>query len=403
VTDLTERTRRAVVLRTDAEAIAVARRLADDLAPGAAQRDAEGAIPIAEAADLARSGLLGATVPAGHGGADVSRETLAEILRILAIADPAIAQTPQTHFGTIEAIRANGTPHQRETFFAGALRGERIAGIGAERGGPRADIGRTRLTAGRDGTLRLRGAKFYSTGALTADWLAVLALDDADERVSVLVPADAPGVVRHDDWDAFGQRATTSGSTTFAEVPVDPRHVLPGFGSGDAPQILGATAQLMHAAIHVGIARGALEDGAAHLRAHARPWHEAGVDHAVEEPHLIAHVGRLATRVDAAEALLLRAARTLDDTRSAPLTRDSTARASLAVAQAKAFGAEAALDVSTQIFEGAGASATDRRYALDRHWRNARTHTLHDPLRWKYHHVGAYVLSGTRPPNHGQL
>jgi hypothetical protein len=37
---------------------------------------------------------------------------------------------------------------------------------------------------------------------------------------------------------------------------------------------------------------------------------------------------------------------------------------------------------------------------LDRHWRNAPTHTLHDPLRWNNFHVGNHVLNGIAPPRH---
>ncbi|HCP30000.1 MAG TPA: SfnB family sulfur acquisition oxidoreductase, partial [Pseudomonas sp.] len=39
----------------------------------------------------------------------------------------------------------------------------------------------------------------------------------------------------------------------------------------------------------------------------------------------------------------------------------------------------------------------------DRHWRNARVHTLHDPVRWKYHAVGAYHLNGTLPARHSWI
>jgi hypothetical protein len=56
----------------------------------------------------------------------------------------------------------------------------------------------------------------------------------------------------------------------------------------------------------------------------------------------------------------------------------------------------AALDTS-------GASAADERYDLSRHWRNARTHANHDPVAWKYHHIGNYLLNDVHPPNHGQV
>ena len=38
-----------------------------------------------------------------------------------------------------------------------------------------------------------------------------------------------------------------------------------------------------------------------------------------------------------------------------------------------------------------------------RHWRNARTHTLHDPNRWKYVHSGNRIVNGAWPPNHGLI
>jgi alkylation response protein AidB-like acyl-CoA dehydrogenase len=243
----------------------------------------------------------------------------------------------------------------------------------------------------------LRGTKYYSTGALTADWIGVQALDAEGETAWVFVPSDAPGLTRVDDWHGFGQRSSHSGTTILKDVPVTGDQVLRPPGEDLANTIVPAT-QLVHAAIDVGIARGVLDDGVAFVRERSRPWHEAKVSRAADEPHVILHVGRLATRLAAAEALLQSAATTLDEIRAAPLTADAVGRATIAVDQAKAFAAEISLQVSTEILEVAGASATDEQHGLDRHWRNARTHTVHDPARWKLHHVGAFVLSGELPP-----
>lgn len=43
-------------------------------------------------------------------------------------------------------------------------------------------------------------------------------------------------------------------------------------------------------------------------------------------------------------------------------------------------------------------SAADEEWNLHRHWRNARTHTLHDPEVWKYQYIGDFVLNGRKPP-----
>src|SRR6185312_5192258 len=134
---------------------------------------------------------------------------------------------------------------------------------------------------------------------------------------------------------------------------------------------LGAFDQALHTAVDVGIARAALEDGAEFVRTRSRPWFEAGVDRAAEEPHVIRRFGELTARLYALEALLAHGARLIDCALTEPeLTRESAAAASLQVAAAKALAQEFAVETASGIFELAGASATDSQYALDRHWRN---------------------------------
>lgn len=58
---------------------------------------------------------------------------------------------------------------------------------------------------------------------------------------------------------------------------------------------------------------------------------------------------------------------------------------------------------ASALFSLAGASVADERYDLSRHGRSARTHASRDPVTWKYHHVGSYLLNGELPPNHGQI
>jgi alkylation response protein AidB-like acyl-CoA dehydrogenase len=107
--------------------------------------------------------------------------------------------------------------------------------------------------------------------------------------------------------------------------------------------------------------------------------------------------------VRAAEALLAAAATTLEEVGRRPRDAAAAARGSIAAAQAKAFGSETAVAVASDMFALTGASAADERYGLSRHWRNARTHASHDPVDWKYHHIGNYLLRDVPPPNHGQL
>jgi len=111
----------------------------------------------------------------------------------------------------------------------------------------------------------------------------------------------------------------------------------------------------------------------------------------------------LKIELHAAEALLRKAGRVLDEVSAAPIDAQAAARASIAVAEAKVLSTELSLLASEKLFELAGSSASVARYNLDRHWRNARVHTLHDPVRWKYHAIGTYRLNGTLPARHSWI
>jgi len=389
-------------IASDAEALDAAHSLAADFAAGAAERDRQRILPWAELDRWSESGLGAITVPAAYGGADVSFATLAEVFVILCAADPALGQIPQNHFGVLGVLREVGTPAQKTRLYGEVLAGLRLGNAGPERkSASSATIlqGTTRLTATQDG-LRLDGKRFYSTGALFAHRVPARATDDAGRAVQVWVPRDAPGLRVIDDWSSFGQRTTASGSVIFDQVPVDPDDVLPIWQLADRPGLFGPVSQLIQAAIDQGIAQAAVADAIAFVRERARPWIDSGLEHATDDPYIIADIGRLQIELHAAHEVLLETGHTLDAIASQPIDAEASARASVAVAQAKVLTTRIALEASEKLFELAGSSSTRAAHNLDRHWRNARTHTLHDPVRWKLHLVGNYLLNHVLPARH---
>ncbi|MEU2542894.1 SfnB family sulfur acquisition oxidoreductase [Streptomyces iakyrus] len=393
------------VIDGEAEALAVAAELAAEFREGAAERDARRRLPHAQVERLSTSGLLAVSVPAEFGGADVGALTLAEIFRLLATADASLAQIPQSHFVYVNVLRRQGTHDQQKFFLGEVLAGKRFGNAQSEAGTRHVQDIRTRLTPHPDGSYRLDGVKHYSTGALFADWIPVLARVEDDTLHVAYVPSDAPGLTVTDDWDGMGQRTTASGTVRLESVPVPADRVVPHHLTFRGPQLHGAVAQLLHAAIDVGIASGALAEAADFVRTMSRPWFESveeGHTTAAEDPLLIQRFGELSIRERAATALLREAARAVDVAR-ADLTDDSAAAASIAVATAKVAAAEAAVEAGSALFEVAGTRSALDSLGLHRHWRDARTHTLHDPVRWKVQHIGRYVLNGTRPPRHGLL
>ncbi len=388
-------------IATDAEAIAAAGDLAALFLTGATERDRDRRLPIEEIERFSQSGLWAITVPKEFGGAGVSNVTLAEVIATIAAADANLGQIPQNHFYMIEALRLAGAPEQKRHYFQRVLDGDRFGNAFTEIGTRNAVDFQTRIVKSGDGYI-LNGQKFYSTGALFAHLILVVAADEASRSHVVFLERNTAGLTLIDDWSSFGQRTTGSGSTYFDAIPVATSQLIPHQDVFDVPTPMGPIAQLIHAAVDTGIARGALADTISFARKYARPWFETHYEHGCEDPYLIHALGDLVVRVNAANALLARAGRYTDAAVANPTER-SVAEASIAVAEAKAYSTEASLKVASKLFELTGSRSTLEEYGLDRHWRNARTHTLHDPVRWKYHHIGNFFLNEMIPPRHGAL
>ncbi|MGC7403012.1 SfnB family sulfur acquisition oxidoreductase [Pandoraea pneumonica] len=393
----------AQVIRDEAQALQVASEFARNIAEGARQRDRDRRLPWREVEQFSQSGLWGITVPKEYGGAGVSTGVLTQAVNVIAAADGNFGHIPQNHYYSLEVLRVGGTHEQKAFFYDRVLRGERLGNALAETG-QRDFKRRTQLLREPDGWF-VQGAKFYCTGAIYAHWIPTLAVahEATGERAYlVFVPRSAPGLTITDDWDGFGQRVTGSGSVQFERVRVEPEWVVPFTASFERPTTIGPFAQIIHAALDAGIGHGALQATLPFIREHSRPWIDAGVATAAQDPLLLSQIGNVHLRLRAADALIARAARVVDAAQRQP-DDDSVAAASIAVAQAKALSTSASLLASNKLFELAGTGATLAGHGLDRFWRNARTHTLHDPVRWKYHAVGNYVLNGVRPPRHGAL
>ncbi|MDO1583789.1 SfnB family sulfur acquisition oxidoreductase [Rhizobium oryzicola] len=388
-------------IKDDAEAIATAKVLAREFAEGAVARDRERRLPLAEIERFSQAGLWAMTIPKEYGGAGVSGATLAEVTAIISAADSSIGQIPQNHFYMVEALRLAGTEEQKRHYFARILDGDRLGNAFTEIGTKTPVDFKTQI-AERDGKLLLNGQKFYATGSLFAHIIVAVAKNERGRVQIVFIDRATPGLELIDDWSSFGQRSTGSGTVTFDNVEVTAFQVVDHDVVFEQPTPMGPLAQIVHAAVQVGIARSALAETISYVRAYARPFFELDIEHGYEDPHSIHAVGDVSIRVHAADALLARAGHLLDAAIAEPNER-TVAAASIAVAEVKAYGTEAAQLAANKLIELGGARSTLEAYGLDRFWRNARTHSLHDPARWKYHHIGNYYLNGKLPPRHGAI
>ena len=391
----------AHIIQDDQEAIDIAHRLAKSFAQEAALRDRERRLPLAELDAFSQSGLWGMTVPKAYGGAEVSYVTVGEVIKIISAADPSLGQIPQNHLAVLDMIRLSASEEQKRFFFREVLKGLRLGNAFSERGSKTAGHFETQIRFQGDGYV-VNGQKFYSSGALLSHLVPVSATDEREKTLIAFVERDNRGLRIIDDWSSFGQRTTASGTVLLEDAFVPASHVIPAHLAYDVPTANGPVAQIIHAGIDLGIAQAAIDETIHFVRSYTRPWIDSGQEHGYEDMYSIAQIGDLKMRLHAAEALLERSGRAVDAAIASP-NEDSVAAASVAVAEAKVLTTEIAIQATNKLFELAGTRSTLEEYNLDRHWRNARAHTLHDPVRWKFQAIGNYYLNNVKPPRHAWI
>lgn len=395
-----EQQAQAYIIQSDKEALEIARNLADQFKAGAVQRDAERILPFEKIEAYSQSGLWAITVPKEYGGAEVSSYTVAQVIALMSGVDGSIGQIPQNHFYGLEILRNNGTEQQKHKLYAEVLKGARFGNALAEFKTKTAAQRQTAIRKTEQGYV-INGEKFYCTGSLFAHRIPTLVVDENEQQFLAFVPRDSAGLTLIDDWSGFGQRTTGSGTVKFDNVPVLEEDVVRFDTAYSRPTISGPFAQLLHASIETGIARAAFEETLNRVR-QARPWIDSGVDQATDDPLTKFELGRVVADVRASEVLLKQAAYAVDAAKANP-TETSVAKASLDVAKARAHSTETALKASSKLIELAGSRGSQREDGLDRFWRNARVHTLHDASRWKYYFIANYLLNGVLPPRRGTL
>ncbi|MBO3672905.1 MULTISPECIES: SfnB family sulfur acquisition oxidoreductase [Acinetobacter] len=403
MSELSSSSKRSVhILKNDQQALNAAYQVADEALVNRNIRDQQRILPYEAIEHLSQKGLGGIRIPKRYGGAFVSNKTLAQVFRILSKADSNVGQIPQNQISLLNLIDLMGNEEQKKRVFGEILAGKRLANGGPERQSKDSKTVHTTLIQNGEVWV-LNGEKFYSTGSIFADWLAIKALHPEGHVVLVLVDRFTNGIEIEDDWNGFGQRTTASGTIKLNQVHIDPALIFDERLLTQAPNYRGAYSQLMQVAIDVGIAEAAFTDLISAVKK-ARPVIDANVEKASLEHFTIQETGKLQVLLDAAIALLDDAAEYLDELDSQfEVTDAQAARASILVAEAKVYANDAALTISEKLLELGGSRASLSQHNLDQHWRNARVHTLHDPVRWKIHAIGNYYLNGVFPARHAWI
>lgn len=383
--------------------------LLDQIAEGNVDRELNRTLPFEQISWLDGVPFGALRVPQAYGGPGFSVEELTtEVIR-LAEADSNIAQLYRGHFGFVDALAFKSEP-QKAHWYAQTLAGKTVGNASTEKGGNALGTLNTVLKH-NDGTWRLTGEKFYSTGTIFSDFTRVSAsVEGADGRRFAVVPIDGPGVTVHDDWDGFGQKLTGTGTTKFDNVVVDDLSLFDrGTGTHEAIHEA-AFFQLYLLSVQVGIAKAALRDASATLAKRSRTFNTSVSGLQFKQDPLIQQIiGRMSSKAFVAEAAVLETARIHDQALEAGFAAgtqnpdftgelpDAVYASEIAVEKAQVTVPDLVLAVTSELFQTVGASATLRTKALDRHWRNAQTVATHNPIVFRARAIGDYEINGTLP------
>jgi alkylation response protein AidB-like acyl-CoA dehydrogenase len=385
------------------------RRVRERLAPEfarvaatAAQREAEHLIDRDAVRRLAAAGFTSLRVPVEYGGAGLSFAEQARLIVELAAADSNLVQALRAHLINQENVLGNPDPAFRERWLqrlgAGAVVGNAVTEINNALG-----EGTTTLVQDEQGTWRLNGTKYYSTGTLYADWIIVAAVDARGEEIAATVAAEAPGVTRLDDWDGFGQQLTASGTTVFENTPVEAEEVYTaGLDDGTRVATGQAAWQFLHLAALTGIGEAIVRDASAYVRDRRRSFSHGAADLPRDDAQVLQVVGELSAAAFGARAAFDSVVASLGgvlqrEAAGEPVPEEEVNALYIRVYQAQQVVAKTVLAAATQLFEVGGASSLSQSKRLDRHWRNARVLANHNPLIYRARIIGDYEVNATPP------
>jgi alkylation response protein AidB-like acyl-CoA dehydrogenase len=377
----------------------VAAGVAAELAPGALARDRQNSLPHDAISLLRSSGLLNLVVPAAAGGSGAHWETAFHVVREVARADASVGQILGYHYLNQACITFYGggrdarLPWYRASAAAGWLWSDSFNPVS-----PDLEL------CWEQGAYRLSGLKRFATGAAVADVViagAVATGGDLDRKLVVFaLPCDREGIEFLDDWDNLGYRSSASGSVRYTDTEVGLEDVIGIDLEQPFSALVTPGVQLLFGNIYLAIAQAALQQAREVTLSRGNAWFLASVDRYVDDPVFQRVIGELVARTAAVEALADKLNRRFDDyfNLGDAMTAADRADAELEIAALKVVATEVGLEVTSRIFEVTGASSTASRHGLDLHWRNIRTHSLHDPVDYKKIEVGAHYLTGAVQP-----
>lgn len=351
--------------------------------PAAAEVDHTGSYPRASIDALLAAGFGGLISSPEVGGTGAGFTTAAAIVRRLGAVCGSTAMVYTMHLAGTAAVEALGPDTTRRAIAAG----QHLTTLAFSERGSRSQFWATLSSATADGDhVVLDADKSWITSAGEADSYVWTSRPVAADGPSTLwlVPSGTPGVEITAGFDGLGLRGNASSPVAArgARIPVANQLGADGEGLGLALTHVLPWFLTMNASCALGICDAAVAKTQSHLTS-ARLEH---LDQTLADQALPRfRFGRLATRTDAASALVADACAALEAGRP---------DAALRMLQSKAIAAETALEVTDEAMRIGGGAAFRRDIGVERHFRDGRAAAVMAPTSDALHDMVGRALCG---------
>ncbi|USW03021.1 acyl-CoA dehydrogenase family protein [Pseudomonas pergaminensis] len=374
-----------------------AKLLAAEFALTAVERDERGGTPKAERDALRQSGLLAMSIPTQYGGLGARWSDTLGIVREFAKVDSSIAHVFGFHHLMLATVRLFSRQDQWQPWFEQTARKNWFWGNALN------PLDTRTVVKDFGGWREFSGKKSFCSGASDSEMLIASAVDETagGKLLIAAIPSGRSGITLHNDWNNIGQRQTDSGSASFERVRVEESELLldPGPLSTPFACLRPLIAQLTFTHMFLGIAEGAFEEARNYTLTETRSWHKSSAEDVRQDPYVLHHYGEFWVALEGVRLLVERATELLDQAwaKGPNLSENERGQLAIAIATAKVAATRQGLDLCSRLFEVTGARSTHASLRLDRHWRNLRTQTLHDPVDYKLHELGDWALNQSLP------
>ncbi len=343
----------------------------DRVAPEAAAIDEAGAFPRDLVHEAAALGLMGVTVAEAWGGAGKDYVSYALAVEALAKASAVVAVIAAVNNSLVaEPLARFGTDSQKQTWLRRLVSGQALGAfaLSEEHAGSDAANQQTVARLVGDSGYVLNGRKVWVANAAAADVAVVFAATQPGVRgrgvSAFLVPMDSAGITRVAADDSLGVRGLGCMDLEFRDVRVDAESLLgtPGDGFSIAMWALEG-GRVAIAAQALGVGEAALAAAVDHARTRTAFGEPIGNFQAIQWM-----IADMATELDAARMLTMKAAdlvgRSLDNGR----TRAATPHA----AMAKLYASEAAHRAADKAMQILASKGYRRGSVVERLFRDVR-------------------------------